>query len=138
MNCSTLEVASFVSQTILSVCSLTVAAIALLVSFKTYYYARLPIMGICFRRNEDYIFLEITNHGNGIARNMHIDCSVFTVNCSRTLNFVPPNSTVSIELMSTTAWNHIAPQHQQIECSYSYFDQYKKKHTVNNIDLLFH
>lgn len=138
MNCCTLEIASFISETILSVCSLTVAAIALLVSFKTYYYERLPIMGICFRRNEDHIFLEITNHGNGIARDMHIDCNVDNVNYSRTLNFVPPNSTVSIELMSTTAWNHIAPQNQQITCSYSYFDQYKKKHAVNNIDLLFH
>lgn len=137
MEVSYLEIADFITTTILTICSLAIAVIALIISLKTYRLERLPIIGVCFREQEDNIYIEIANHGSGVAMNVNINCRICDIEYHRALNHLPPNTTVSVRLLSTTAWGQIIPQEQQIICSYSYSDKFNKQYSVQDVDLLF-
>ncbi len=138
MKASNLEIANFITSTILTICSLSVAGIALIISLKTYRLEKMPIIGICFREHADNIYIEIANHGSGVAMNVSIRCRIYDIDYHRALNYLPPNTTISMGLLSTTAWNQITPYEKQILCSYSYTDKFNKRYNIQNVELLFH
>ena len=138
MNQQQLDLLIFVSETILSIASLLIATIALVVSIRTFRQGKKPIIGLELQQQADYIYLVFTNHGDGIAKHVQIRSRVCQLSFSRAINFLPPNTSVSVELIAITTWNQIPPVERQIICSYKFLDCYHKCYEYKGIELLFH